>query len=245
MAGDYPLIVSFDTATKCSSVALSRGTLSDGEVLACLSLSTTVTHSRRLVGSVDFLFQETGTDWANVEAVAVGLGPGSFTGLRIGMATAKGFAGAGGKKLIGVPTLDALAALCLTTIDICVVLDARKKQIYSALYRHEGKDGLQRKNEVRVLTPEQLVADIQEPTLMVGDGVQTYGDYWKKELGNLVTFAPAQLHQPSAGAVGLLGGGLLEKGVCLNVASATPLYVRASDAELSLKDKRASAGETT
>ncbi len=241
MVQDYPLVVSLDTATRCSTVALSRGTLADGEVLACLSLSSNVTHSRRLIGAVETLFKETDTDWSHIEAVAVGLGPGSFTGLRIGMATAKGFAGAGGKKLIGMSTLDALAAMCVTEKNICVVLDARKQQIYSAWYRHDEETGLQRKSEIRVLTPQHLAGEIQDPVLMVGDGVLTYGAYWRQELGSLVSYAPAQLHLPSAAAIGLLGGALLAQDMCLDIAAATPLYVRASDAELSLQDKKASA----
>jgi tRNA threonylcarbamoyladenosine biosynthesis protein TsaB len=241
MPQEYPLIVSLDTATRCSTVALSRGTLADGEVLACLSLNSNVTHSRRLIGAVDTLLQETETDWSHIEAVAVGLGPGSFTGLRIGMATAKGFAGAGGKKLIGVSTLDALAAMCVTEKKICAVLDARKKQIYSAWYRYGEETGLQRESEIRVLTPQQLVAEIEEPVLMVGDAVVTYGEYWRKELGSLVSYAPVQLHLPSAAAIGLLGGALLAEDSCLDIAAATPLYVRASDAELSLQDRKTSA----
>ncbi len=100
---DYPLILAMDTATGCSTVSLTRGTMVDGEVLACLSFSSKITHSRRIISIVDSIFQETETDWPTLGGIAIGLGPGSFTGLRIGMATAKGFAAAS-KKVCGKPS---------------------------------------------------------------------------------------------------------------------------------------------
>ncbi len=238
MSQQYPLILSLETATRCSSAALTRGTLMDGEVLACLSFSSSITHSRRLIGIVDTLFRETETGWSDIEGVAVGLGPGSFTGLRIGMATAKGFAAAAQKKLLGVSTLDALASMCLTGGTVCAVLDARKKQVYTAFYDGGDDGSLIRRDKIQVLSPQQLVGKIDDPVVMVGDGVLTYGDFWKEQLGDRVKFAPYQLHAPSAAAVGLLCGGLLYENKYLDLATAAPVYVRASDAELSLADKK-------
>lgn len=244
-SGHDPIILSLETATRCSSVALTRGTLAEGEVLACLSFSSSITHSRRLIGIVDTILRETDTDWQAIEGVAVGLGPGSFTGLRIGMATAKGFAAAAGKKLLGMPTLDALAAMCVADASICAVIDARKKQVYAAFYEGGGDCRL-RRGRIQVFSPQQLVDAVDEPVIMIGDGVITYGDFLREQLGDLVRFAPPQLHTPSAAAVGLLGGGLLAENHCLDIAAATPVYVRASDAELSLGDikqaKRGMAG---
>ena len=101
-----PLILSMDTATPCSTVALTCGTRDDGIVLASLGLTGKVTHSRRLFTALDYIMKETGVDWPSIGGIGVSLGPGSFTGLRIGMATAKGLAAAAGKALLGVSTLD-------------------------------------------------------------------------------------------------------------------------------------------
>jgi tRNA threonylcarbamoyladenosine biosynthesis protein TsaB len=239
MTDSYPLLLALDTATKCSTVALTRGTLMDGEVLACLSLSSSITHSRRIIGAVDRLFSDTATNWSDIDAVAVGLGPGSFTGLRIGMATAKGFAAAAEKRLVGVSTLDALAAMCVTDKTIIVVMDARKKQVYTAAYRRSKNNGsLTRLSEIKVVSPEQVAMGIREEVVMIGDGVITYGELWRERLGDLANFASMHLHAPSASAVGLLCGALFKEGNCLAIGAAAPLYVRASDAELSLADKK-------
>ena len=242
MGEEWPLILSMDTATKCSTVALTRGTLSDGEVLGCLSLSSDITHSRRLITAVEHLFQKTGTDWSDLGAIGVGMGPGSFTGLRIGMATAKGFAVATEKKLLGVSTLDALAAMCVSDKPIIAVIDARKKQVYSATYHHEPEGKLFRKQEIRAVSPEQVIEGVDEEVVMVGDALENYGVLWKERLGDRVRFAPAQLQTPSATAVGLLCGEQLQEGKYLDIAEATPLYVRASDAELSLNDRKKQKG---
>lgn len=238
MMEHLPLILSLDTSTKCCSISLTRGTLADGEVLASLSLSSNITHSRRLVNGVDQLFRETDIDWPDIAAVAVGLGPGSFTGLRIGMATAKGFAAAAGIKLVGVSTLDGLAANCLTISKICSVVDARKKQVYRAFYQRNSFGQIERTGEIRAVSPEILAAEIDEPVLMVGDGITSYGKLWKSILKEKVEFAPCQFNQPSASAIGMLCGQLFKEEKYLDIGSASPLYVRASDAELSLADKK-------
>jgi tRNA threonylcarbamoyladenosine biosynthesis protein TsaB len=239
MSDTRPLLLALDTATKCSTVALTRGTLIDGEVLACLSLSSSITHSRRIISSVERLFIDTETTWPDIDAVAVGMGPGSFTGVRIGMATAKGFAAAAEKKLVGISTLDALAAMCVTDKPIVVAMDARKKQVYTATYHYDnGPGNLTRIGEIKVVSPECVAKEIHEEVVIIGDGVITYGELWQKSLGDLAQFAPMHLHAPSASAVGLLCGARLKDGNCLGIGAAAPLYVRASDAELSLADKK-------
>ena len=87
---------------------------------------------------------------------------------------------------------------------------------------------------IRVVTPQRLVAEIEEPVLFVGDGVMAYGDFWQEALGTSFVSAPRTLHYPSASAIGLLAGEMLQQDQCLELATAAPLYVRASDAELSL-----------
>ncbi len=228
------LILSIDTSTPCSSVALTVGTRKNGEVVATLCLTGKVTHSRRLLSAIDWIMQESGVDWPEMDGIAVSLGPGSFTGLRIGMATAKGLAAAAGKVLLGVSTLDSLAAKCVTHRLICSLLDARKKEVYAAFYRCNN-DGLsERIGGPVVLTPASLAAVINEPVLLVGDGARVYGDVLQAILQEKCMIAPAALHEPSAASLGMLAGELLEKGLVLDLAEGVPMYVRSSDAELNL-----------
>lgn len=233
-----PLILSMDTATVCSTVALTRGTAKNGRVLASVSLSSHVTHSRRLITAIDWLLTQARTDWSMIDGIGVGLGPGSFTGLRIGMATAKGLAAASHKPLIGVCTLDSLAAACHSSRSICVVLDARKREVYTSFYRLDV-DGVPRRiAEIEAVSPRELGERIDEPTFMVGDGILTYGDLWRGQLDDLVQFGSSHLTYPSAGVLSLLACEKFLAGDILDTACATPLYVRSTDAELSLFRKK-------
>ncbi len=238
MSVNQKYILAIDTATPCSTVALTNGTRNDGSVIAMLSLSSNVTHSRRLLTSIDHLLSDTGIAKDDISGYAVGLGPGSFTGLRIGMATAKGLAAASGVPLYGVSTLDIIAANCSDTRLICSVLDARKKEVYASFYRCDVAGRPHRVSDIIAVSPEMLADCIEEPVLMVGDGLSVYGELWRSALGDKITIAPAQLWSPSAATLGLLAGEDALAGTSLDVASAVPLYVRASDAELNLQMKQ-------
>lgn len=237
MAEKHPFVLALDTATPCSCVAITAGTRHDGEVVASLSLTGKITHSRRLLSAIDWLMKESAITWPLIGGIAVGLGPGSFTGLRIGMATAKGLAAAAGKVLLGVSTLDSLAARCGSAGLICAVLDARKKEVYAAFYRCNRQGFTERLGEPAVLTPARLAAAIDEPVLMVGDGARVYGEVFRDLLRDKVKFASAALHEPSASSLGLLAGEMLERGELLDLAEGVPVYVRSSDAELNLARK--------
>ncbi len=238
MSSDRPLILSVDTSTSASSVALTAGGIQDGELVASVSLNGKITHSRRLLASIDWLLSESGVEICDVDGIGVGLGPGSFTGLRIGMATVKGLAMAAVKPLLGVATLDALALNCSTEKRVCVVLDARKKEVYTAWYQTDASGVMRRQTEIRAVAPDKLAAEIKEPVVMVGDGLLTYGEMFRDELGEWLTCAPVSLHYPSAVAIGLLSAEKFVRGDVLDLDSAAPRYVRASDAELSLGKKR-------
>ncbi|MBW6519588.1 MAG: tRNA (adenosine(37)-N6)-threonylcarbamoyltransferase complex dimerization subunit type 1 TsaB [Desulfoarculaceae bacterium] len=234
MNGELPLILAIDTASSCSSVALTRGSVTGGQVVASLSLNSSVTHSRRLLSAIDWLLAEAETDWQTVAGLGVSLGPGSFTGLRIGMATVKGLATAIDKPLLGISTLDALALNCTGERLICAVLDARKKEVYTCFYRVDSRGIPRRAGTIRVISPQRLAEEIEQPVLFVGDAIMLYGDLWQEILGNRFASAPTMLNYPCAAALGLLAGEMLQQDQCLDPATAVPLYVRASDAELSL-----------
>ena len=173
LAPDTPLLLALETTGICGSVAL----VADGFCLGEFSLQTKVTHSRRLLGSVDWLLEQAQCDWHSVSGIAVSLGPGSFTGIRIGLSTAKGLAMATGKPLLGVSTLDALAGQ-FAHLDkpLCVVLDARKKEVYAAFYECLADGSVRRTSNYLVMPPEQLAARISVPTVMAGDGAVLYRD---------------------------------------------------------------------
>lgn len=234
MSSDRALILAVDTATSCSSVALTVGDVHQGELLASLSLNSKVTHSRRLLTGIDWLLSENGIKFSDIDGLAVGLGPGSFTGLRIAMATMKGLATAMAKTLLGVSTLDALALCCSGDKPLCVLLDARKKEVYRRWYKRDARDVYRSLGSIQALTPEEFVAEVTEATLMVGDGLLSYGRDLKESLGDLMSTAPLPLYYPSAAAIGFLCCEQLHQGDVLELESAVPLYVRASDAELSL-----------
>ena len=226
------LILAIETATGCGSVALTRGSVTGGKVLAEYTLQPEVTHSRRLLGSVAAMMEAVGVEWSEVDAVAVSQGPGSFTGLRIGMAAAKGIALAADRPLLGVPTLDALAMqLTPTSLPVCCLLDARKQQVYAGRYRFTDA-GYRRSGDFAVLAAEQLLATLEEPTLLVGPGAAV----WAATLANhpLVRLHLSAVLHPRAAAVGLSAATRLAAGE-RGEENLLPLYVRASEAELNMR----------
>ena len=232
---DDSLILSFDTSTTCCSIAVTAGWGEDFAVLGTLSLCSSVTHSRRLLSSIDWLLNELSITLADISAIGVGLGPGSFTGLRIGMATAKGLAYGSEKPLIGICSLDVLAAAVRSEKLVCAVLDARKKEVYHCFYRCNESLETRRCGRPMVSPPETLAELIEEPVVMVGDGVSVYSPLLSDKLGPLLETAHPRLHHPAADMLGGLAGREYRKGNFLKMAEAVPIYVRSSDAELSLK----------
>jgi len=228
-----PIILALETATMCGSVAL----VSENRCLAEFSLQTGETHSRRLLAGVDWLLQETGIDWSSVDAVAVSLGPGSFTGLRIGLATAKGLAMAGGAKLIGLGTLDGLAAQLFAAgeILICPVLDARKKEVYCGFFKCDNQGIPRLLEEYLVISPEALCERIDEPVVLLGDGATVYGDLFREKLVDLLKMPPSNAYFPRAATIGLLALDKWQKKEFLDPAGAEPIYIRLSEAELLFK----------
>jgi tRNA threonylcarbamoyladenosine biosynthesis protein TsaB len=237
------LILSIETATGCGSVALTRGCIQDGWVLAENTLQPEITHSRRLLGAIGTMMEAAGVDWQNLGAVAVSRGPGSFTGLRIGMAAAQGIAMAASVPLIGVPTLDGMAAASLAVgQQVCWVLDARKNQVYAAFYRYDiGCDPV-RTSSYLVVSPEELLHSIREPTLLAGPGVRVCQSWCMGH--EMVRILPAGPLHPRAALIGFCAAGMLAEGGGDGEADPVPLYVRASEAELNLHPSRGQTRKT-
>lgn len=227
------LILAIETATGCGGVSLTKGGMDAGKVLAEYTLQPEVTHSRRLLGSVGAMMEAAGVAWADLDGVAVSLGPGSFTGLRIGMAAAKGIGMGANLPLLGVPTLDGLAAQATPTdLPLCCLLDARKQQVYAAFYCCEA-GRWRRTSDYFAASAEQLAQSIHEPTLLVGPGIMAGQAVFAQH--PLARMAPSTLLHPRAAFIGFVGASMLAQGHGND--DLVPLYVRASEAELNLRQQ--------
>jgi tRNA threonylcarbamoyladenosine biosynthesis protein TsaB len=222
-------VLGIDTSTSCGSVGL----IDDGEIISDYLLNIPVTHSERLLGALEFVLREARCPIGNINGWAVSLGPGSFTGLRIGVSTVKGLAFATEKPVAGVSTLDVLASqIPPTSYLICPMLDDRKKEVYTAFYRYEEGISLQRQSDYQAIRPEDLVKNIKEHTIFLGEGLKTYGDFLLNSLPSLAIFPPPSLRVSHGSTVAKLGSELLQKGEHLELSTFVPIYVRPSEAEM-------------
>jgi tRNA threonylcarbamoyladenosine biosynthesis protein TsaB len=226
-------VLGIDTSTRCGSVGL----IEDEWVISEYLLNIPVTHSERLLSAIELTLREAKCPVEDLDGWAISLGPGSFTGLRIGVSTVKGLAFATGKPVAGVPTLDGLASLISSTpYLICPILDARKKEVYTAFYRYNEENSLTRISAYQAIRPGDLVKKIEGKTIFIGDAVKTYGDYLRDFLPSKATFPPASLNLSHGSAVAKLGLELLRKKEYLDLSTFTPIYVRPSEAEIKWKE---------
>lgn len=222
-------ILAVDTSTSTGSVAA----LEDDEVMAEWTLRSDQTHNRRLLKTVDFILREVGWTSDLLDGFAVTTGPGSFTGLRIGLSTIKSMAWVLKKFYAGIPTLDALATpLGFASHPVCALLDARKNEVYCAVYQPDGKGNLDLLEPYRVLAPNRLASQIREPTLFCGDGWLLYKDLLREELGPKAMEVPGPYHIIRASFVGKLAYRKFAAGERDDPVASVPLYVRASEAEI-------------
>jgi tRNA threonylcarbamoyladenosine biosynthesis protein TsaB len=220
-------VLGIDTSTTCGSIGL----IHDESVISEYLLNLSITHSERLLDAIDLVLGKARCALADLDGFAISLGPGSFTGVRIGVSTVKGLAYAVQKRVVGVSTLDVLASqVSSTPYLICPVIDARKGEVYSAFYRYEDFNRLKRLSEYQAIKPEVLFGMLKEPTIFVGEDL-------RNSLKSLALFAPATLHIPHGSAVARLGIEPLLRGESLDLATFTPLYVRPSEAEIKWREK--------
>ncbi len=223
-----PLLLAIENSGMCGSVALVCSSFCIGEY----SLQSRKTHSRRLLPAVQHLMEEAEVGWKDLDGIAVSIGPGSFTGLRIGLSAAKGLAAAASLPLIGISSLQSLAwQFCYSPFQICTMVDARKKEVYCAFFRPEGNGSLQRLTADMVLPPHLVLEEISEPTLLVGDGVAVYRELIDEKLGSQVHLASPNLSFPRAATVGFLALTSWSQNDFLDIGKATPVYIRPSEAE--------------
>ncbi|MBQ5702727.1 MAG: tRNA (adenosine(37)-N6)-threonylcarbamoyltransferase complex dimerization subunit type 1 TsaB [Peptococcaceae bacterium] len=225
------IILSIDSSTPVAGIAVSDGMQLLGEI----TLNTKNTHSEKLMPLVKHLLDELTLSVNDLDAIAVTQGPGSFTGLRIGMATAKGLAQGAGKKLIAVPTLDCLAQNLLHYPGIiCPIMNAQKKQVYTAIYR-SGRNKLERLSDYQAIAVEQLAAqlkELKEDIWFVGDGVAAFADMFQELLGDACRFADGHNILPRAGALAMLAAERASEERFDDLYQAELIYIRKSEAEV-------------
>ena len=223
------LILAFETSAKAASVAL----MEDGKLLAESYQNTGLTHSQTLMVMAEDALKTAGRTPQQVEAAAVAAGPGSFTGVRIGVAAAKGFAWGLEIPCYGVSTLEAMA-LSLSPWQgyVLPVMDARRSQVYTALF-HAEQGKLERVREDRAISLEELKEDIknlEEPIFLVGDGSILCYNTLSEGLPRLVLPAEHRMHQRASG-VALAAERMIRAGETGDGAALTPNYLRLSQAE--------------
>lgn len=220
-------LLAVESATLSGGAAILDGDRLLGEI----TLNIAITHSERLLAAVDRLVVDCGLAPADLEGLAVSVGPGSFTGLRVGLATVKGLAMALDLPIAPVPTLDALAArLPFADAPVCPILDARKNEVYLSLYRWRG-DRMWREREYLALPPELAVAELTAPVILLGDGIEACRP-WLDGQGDGIRITPVAQRLPTAATVAELGHALLAAGGGVGAEALVPLYLRPSEAEL-------------
>jgi tRNA threonylcarbamoyladenosine biosynthesis protein TsaB len=224
-------VLGVDTSTMTAGIGIVEG----DEILVELKFSIKITYSEILLSCIDQALRNIGLKMDDMDGFATSIGPGSFTGLRIGLSTLKGLCFATGKPLTSVPSLDALAYLSLyCQYPVVTMLDAKKNQVYAAIY--ETKDGeLRRLTDYLVLDVEDLVKKISQKSLFVGPGAKLYQKKLIEFLGENAYFSLGEQSLPSGATVAFLGSKKLILSQFEDVSNLEPMYLRKSEAELKFR----------
>ncbi|RJP86247.1 MAG: tRNA (adenosine(37)-N6)-threonylcarbamoyltransferase complex dimerization subunit type 1 TsaB [Desulfobacteraceae bacterium] len=224
-------ILAVDTASRTCSVAV----LEDDSVMAEFTANHRDTHSRFLMQMIDDVLAVSRFTITDMDGFALTTGPGSFTGLRIGLSAVKGLAVGADKPVVGVSSLEALAfPFSYAHQLICPLMDARRHEVYTACYRG-GSSSLIVHTPPQVTTPEKAVSDIKEPCIFVGDGAVAYRDRIMDIMGGQAFFADSTHHQIRASVVAAIAMHRFKSGDTDDASAMTPCYIRKSDAEKMIK----------
>ena len=229
-------VLALDSSGMVAGVAIVEYKGDEAITVAEYTVNYKKTHSQTLLPMLDEIVQMTEQDLRDIDAIAIASGPGSFTGLRIGSATAKGLGLALDKPLIEVPTLEGLAYnLWGSERIICPIMDARRGQVYTGIYSFE-------EGQLKVLQ-DQMAVDIRElaeklkeyerPVTFAGDGVPVHADALKNEIMKEcdIAFAPGHMNRQRAASVGCLAIQYYQEGKVVTAAEHQPEYLRVSQAE--------------
>ncbi len=223
-------ILAIDSSSLVATVAV----INDDIMIAEYTINHKKTHSQTLLPMIDEIVKMAEINLDDVDAIAVSGGPGSFTGLRIGSATAKGLGLVWNKPLIHVPTVDAMAYnLYGTDKLVCPIMDARRNQTYTGIYEFLG-DELHTIEKQCAISIDELIDKLNEmerEVIFVGDGIPVFKEYLDEKLNITHCYAPAHMNRQRAGAVAVLGGKYFMQGKTETAAEHGPNYLRQSQAE--------------
>lgn len=235
-------VLAIDTSTVIAAVAV----MDDEKLLGEYSINNKKTHSQKLMVMVNEIMKNLDLKPSDIDVFAASIGPGSFTGLRIGVATAKAMAYAMSKPVVGVPTLDALAYNIVTSRSvICPILDARNNQVFTALYESDGKK-LEKMTDYMGIPVSELVEFIKQNDMQViftGDAVDLHMEYFKSELGENCEFAPLGSRLQRGASVAELAIQMAKEGKLSDSFELLPFYLRKSQAEREFEKKLSGKGD--
>lgn len=227
------LLLGIDTSSQAATAALVK----DGAIICEYTLNQKKTHSAQLLPMIQQMLKAAGYAFSDVDAFACGVGPGSFTGVRIGVTTVKGFAQALSKPVISADSLETLAFGCTPFEGLIVsAVFARVDEVFCAAYEH-GESGLITKIAPTVMTIDELLESLPDgKCLFVGDGAVMHKDLIKEKLGHAAFFAGERQHVVSAANLTLLCSSRSESGLA-RYDEISPLYLRVSQAEREYQEK--------
>lgn len=230
-------ILAIDSSGLVASAAL----MEDDNFIAEYTVQYKKTHSQTLLPMVEEICRMVECDLATVDAIAVAAGPGSFTGLRIGSATAKGLAFALKKPIVPVPTVDGLAYQMYGAADlVCPIMDARRNQVYTGIYEFVPDQSSQFEYDMRVIKEQCAVSfdeisavlnELDRSVIFLGDGVPVFRERMRETLRVSYRIAPVHRSRQSAAAVAALGSVYYKKGIMESGDAHAPVYLRLSQAE--------------
>jgi tRNA threonylcarbamoyladenosine biosynthesis protein TsaB len=224
-------ILAIETSTMLGGAAVAD----ENGILAEIRLNVKTTHSERLMSAVDHILKQADTGLDQISVFCAASGPGSFTGLRIGLGTVKGLCYATGKPLVMVPTLDAFAwNFAYSSHPVCLMLDARKGEVYTAAYKwHE--DGFEKIITESAMKVEDICSSFDGPVVLAGEGVSIYRERILSLLGERAIIAPPEKMVPSPACTAVLGLGRALRQDFVDPYAAEPFYMRKSEAELKFR----------
>jgi len=221
------LTLAFDTSYRTAAVAVLR----DDTILYDSVINTGLNHSETLMPEIDYALRQVRIKISDINLFACTIGPGSFTGLRIGVSTLKGLMMATGTPAAGVSTLAAVALNPgITSKTICSMIDAGRGQVYVSQFRYNDKNILQQISKEKAVNPTEILNSIDGSTLFVGDGVIKYTGIINNIKSTEVFIASDLQHHIRASAVGILGRKKFAENDLLDASMLVPVYLRTADA---------------
>ncbi|MGL4798955.1 MAG: tRNA (adenosine(37)-N6)-threonylcarbamoyltransferase complex dimerization subunit type 1 TsaB [Cellulosilyticaceae bacterium] len=227
-------------AIDASGIAGSVAYIADGKLVGEYYVCHKLTHSQTIMPMLEDLKAMIGIELEKVDAIAVTSGPGSFTGLRIGVATAKAMAMALEVPIIGIPTLDVMANnMTFTEAIICPIMDARRNQVYTAYYKWQ-EASLERISDYLGIQIDELLETLKDenrPVIFLGDGVAVFKEKIQEVLGEGAKFAPSHQLMQRASTLAHLAHQAYERGEVSDPDTFVPMYLRKSQAERELEER--------